>query len=80
MRLFIIFLTSGMLYFSTINAASLSAIEKQMSQYITQQKDEQLSLLETLVNINSGAANISGVRHVGEILRLQFEQLGFKTR
>jgi len=70
---------AGML-FSTTQAASLSAVEKLISNYITQQKDEQLSLLEKLVNINSGTANISGVRQVGEILQLQFEQLGFKTR
>lgn len=79
-RLFILFSMAGMLFFSTTQAASLSAVEKQISKYITQQKDEQLSLLEKLVNINSGTANISGVRQVGEILRLQFEQLGFKTR
>lgn len=40
---------------------------------------EQLSLLEKLVNINSGTANIAGVHQVGEILRPFFQQLGFKT-
>ena len=79
-RLSIVFLMAGMLFFSTSRADSLSVIEKQISKYITQQKDEQLSLLEKLVNINSGTGNISGIRQVGEILRLQFEQLGFKTR
>ncbi len=58
---------------------SLSAVEKQISEYLTQQKDEQLPLSEKLVNINSGTTNISGVHQVGEILRLQFEQLGFKN-
>ena len=79
-RLSMVFLMAGMLFFSTSRADSLSVIEKQISKYITQQKDEQLSLLEKLVNINSGTGNISGIRQVGEILRLQFEQLGFKTR
>jgi glutamate carboxypeptidase len=78
--LLILFSIAGMLFFSTTQAAPLSAVEKQISEYITQQKDEQLSLLEKLVNINSGTANISGVHQVEEILRLQFEQLGFKTR
>src|SRR3990167_1103299 len=78
--LLILFSIAGMLSFSTTQAALLSAVEKQISEYITQQKDEQLSLLEKLININSGTANISGVHQVGEILRLQFEQLGFKTR
>src|SRR3990167_2853982 len=78
--LLILFSIAGMLSLSTTQAALLSAVEKQISEYITQQKDEQLSLLEKLININSGTANISGVHQVGEILRLQFEQLGFKTR
>lgn len=79
-RLYIVFSMVAMLFLSTTQAASLSVIEKQISQYVTQQKNEQLSLLEKLVNINSGTANISGVHQVGEVLRLQFEQLGFKTR
>ncbi len=78
--LLILFSMAAMLFFSTTQAASLSAVEKQISKYITRQKDQQLSLLENLVNINSGTANISGVHQVGEILRLQFEQPGFKTR
>ena len=78
--LLIVLLMVGMHVCSITQAASLSAIEKQMSNYITQQKDAQLSLLEKLVNINSGTANIAGVRQVGDILRLKFEQLGFKTR
>jgi glutamate carboxypeptidase len=69
-----------MLFCSITQAASLSAVEKQISNYIIQQKDEQLALLKNLVNINSGTTNISGVQQVGEILRIQFAQLGFKTR
>lgn len=71
---------AGILCFSTTPAASLSPVEKQISSYITQQKDQQLSLLAKLVNINSGTENIVGVRKVGDILRLQFEQLGFNTQ
>ena len=70
----------AMLFLQTVHATSLSSDEKQISEYITEHKDEQLSLLEKLVNINSGTDNISGITQVGEILRLQFEQLGFKTR
>lgn len=47
--------------------------------YIDKLQLEQLSLLEKLVNINSGTANIAGVHQVGEILRPFFHQLGFKT-
>ena len=71
---------AGMLFFQTAGSASLSVVEKQISKYITQEKNKQLSLLEKLVNINSGTANISGIHQVGEILCFQFNQLGFKTR
>jgi glutamate carboxypeptidase len=76
----LLFLAVGMLFAQVVQTAPLSILEKQIAQYILQQKKEQLLLLERLVNINSGTANISGVHQVGEILRLQFKQLGFNTR
>lgn len=39
-----------------------------------------LALLRQLVNINSGTMNFAGVRAVGDILRAQFDSLGFRTR
>jgi glutamate carboxypeptidase len=44
--------------------------------------DEQNStaLLKELVNINSGTLNPAGVRKVGDVLRPQFESLGFACR
>ena len=78
--LLILFSIVGMLFLSTAQAAPLSVVEKQISEYITQQKDEQLSLLEKLVNINSGTTNISGIHQTGELLRVQLEKIGFKTR
>lgn len=67
------------LFFQCAHAATLSPVEKQTVTYITHAKEEQLKLLEQLVNINSGTENLSGVRQVGELLRPQFEQLGFRT-
>ena len=32
------------------------------------------------MNINSGTLNLAGVRQVGDVLRAQFDTLGFKTR
>lgn len=78
--LLIIFSLTVMPFFQTAQASSLSTVEKQITKYITQKKDEQLFLLEKLVNINSGTANISGVTQVGQILQSQLDQLGFKTR
>ncbi|KNC93747.1 M20/M25/M40 family metallo-hydrolase [Trabulsiella odontotermitis] len=54
--------------------------EQTLTRYIDTHKEEQLQLLETLVNINSGTTNAQGVRRVGEMLRPEFERLGFHTR
>ncbi len=55
-------------------------MERQMSEYISERKNEEISLLEKLVNINSGTENIEGVEKIGEMLKPHFEALGFKTR
>lgn len=60
-------------------AATLSPLELKLKEYIDAHTDEQLVLLEKLVNVNSGTANIKGVKTVGEILRPFFVKLGFKT-
>ena len=41
---------------------------------------EALALLERIVNINSGTMNFAGVRQVADVLRPQFDALGFTTR
>lgn len=61
-------------------AGSLTPDEQALSRYITEHKTEQLQLLKTLVNINSGTASAPGVRRTGELLRPEFERLGFHTR
>ncbi|MFN7096691.1 MAG: M20/M25/M40 family metallo-hydrolase [Gammaproteobacteria bacterium] len=50
-----------------------------IKQYTQQHQNEQLALLKTLVNINSGSPNMPGVYQVGKTLQPQLEQLGFKT-
>jgi len=67
------------LLFLFAQIARAEPIEAVISAYVTTQKQEQLSLLEKLVNINSGTANIAGVHQIGELLRPQFEALGFKV-
>lgn len=54
--------------------------EKKINDYIKAQQSQQLSLLEKLITISSESENIKGVYEVGELLRPQFEALGFKTR
>ncbi|WP_342227541.1 M20/M25/M40 family metallo-hydrolase [Rickettsiella endosymbiont of Rhagonycha lignosa] len=76
--LLFIFLCAQFFFAKIVGAQTLST-ETQIKVYIGKQQLEQLSLLEKLVNINSGTANIAGVHQVGEILRPFFQQLGFKT-
>ncbi|HEX2549135.1 MAG TPA: M20/M25/M40 family metallo-hydrolase [Gammaproteobacteria bacterium] len=61
-------------------ASALSPTEKNMVEYLKKEKNSQIVLLEKLVSINSGTTNVVGVKKVGEILRPQFEKLGFKTQ
>lgn len=74
-----LFFIMMLLFVSVSKAAGLSVIEKEISSYVTSSKENQLSLLEKLVNINSGTLNVAGVNKVGDILRDEFEQLGFQT-
>jgi glutamate carboxypeptidase len=60
--------------------SSLSASERAIARAVDSHRDESLALLERLVNINSGTMNFAGVRQVGDLLRAQFDALGFKTR
>jgi glutamate carboxypeptidase len=60
-------------------ADNLTPTENHIKSNIANANGEAVDLLKKLVNINSGTLNISGINKVGEILREQFEQLGFKT-
>ncbi|OGV36013.1 MAG: peptidase M20 [Legionellales bacterium RIFCSPHIGHO2_12_FULL_35_11] len=66
-----------LLLFTQIAKAQPKLIENLISHLVDNRQEEQLSLLENLVNINSGTANISGVCKLAEILRPKFEELGF---
>lgn len=61
-------------------ASSLTTQEKRIQEYVIKQKQSQVALLKKLVNINSGTSNPQGVHKVGEIVRAEFNRLGFKTR
>lgn len=70
----------GILFFQMSSAVLFSPIEKQIQNNVIKEQNSALALLEQLVNINSNAANIVGVHRVGDVLRKQFEELGFKTQ
>src|SRR5690349_7291456 len=60
--------------------AAPSALESAVVRAVDAHNAEHLALLERIVNINSGTQNFAGVRQVGDVLRAQFDALGFRTR
>jgi glutamate carboxypeptidase len=62
------------------SASGLSADERALAGYVDAHNAEALTLLERVVNINSGTQNFEGVREVGRLFRAELDALGFKTR
>lgn len=60
--------------------ARLSAPEKRMTQSVEREKERTISLLERLVNQNSGSLNLAGVEAVGRMMRAELEPLGFAVK
>ena len=60
--------------------AGLSSVEKRMTVAVEADYERSVSLLETLVNQNSGSMNLAGVERVGQMLRTELEPLGFAVR
>lgn len=77
MRLMLFFL--GMLFADTINAQSLNATEKKIANSVQAGFPQAIALLRALVNINSGTMNVEGVRNSGNLLKNEFEKIGFAT-
>jgi glutamate carboxypeptidase len=65
---------------SPARAQTLAAAERSITKAVDAHNGEALALLERIVNINSGTMNFAGVRQVADVLRPQFDALGFKTR
>lgn len=61
-------------------AAKLAPLEARMVTAVDAGQDKVLSLLETLVNQNSGSLNIDGVTRVGTMMRTELDALGLQTR
>src|SRR5689334_22762129 len=72
---------ASLLSASALSAQStLSASERAVARAVDAHNAEALGLLERIVNINSGTMNFAGVRKVGDVLRAEFDALGFKTQ
>ena len=65
---------------SNIFAATFDTTADNIKAYLAKQQPAEILLLRKLVNINSGTTNIAGVKRTGELLRVEFKRLGFKTR
>ena len=63
-----------------LQGAGLSPVEQKIAQAVDANIPETNTLLERLVNINSGTLNPAGVRKVADVLRPEFEALGFEVR
>jgi glutamate carboxypeptidase len=74
--------TLAVVALSTASAAAqtLTPVERSIASAVDSQSAEALALLERIVNINSGTMNFAGVRQVADVLRPQFDALGFTTR
>ncbi len=57
----------------------LAPIEQQIVAEVDRRSAEAVTLLEQIVNINSGSINFDGVREVGRVLGAEFDALGFAT-
>ncbi|PZU12285.1 MAG: peptidase M20 [Sphingobium sp.] len=57
--------------------AALSPAERTMAARVEAGYEPSIALLEKLVNQNSGSMNLAGVKAVADMLRPQFEALGF---
>jgi glutamate carboxypeptidase len=75
-------LISGFLSFLLCHfaVADLSPVEKEISRFALESKESAISLLEEVVNINSGTMNHAGVRAVSEVFERELKSLGFQTR
>ncbi|GEN99524.1 peptidase M20 [Novosphingobium sediminis] len=65
---------------SAFAAPVLTAPEKRMVATVEANEERDLALLERLVNQNSGSRNIAGVKAVADMVRPEFEALGFTVK
>lgn len=61
-------------------AAPLNDVEALIVEDIDKRASHSLTLLEKVVNINSGTMNFEGVRKVGIVFEKELQSIGFKTR
>jgi glutamate carboxypeptidase len=76
----VLLLVASVLTGTAGQSTSVTTDERTLVNYADAHNGEALSLLERVVNINSGTMNLAGVQEVGRIFRAEFDALGFKTQ
>jgi glutamate carboxypeptidase len=61
------------------SSAQLTGEEKKIIKNVRNGMPQTQKMLEQLVNINSGTLNVEGVRKTGDVLRKEFNKIGFTT-
>jgi len=61
-------------------ALALTPAEERIAKAVDARQQTDEALLERIVNINSGSLNAAGVRQVADVLKPEFERLGFNVR
>jgi glutamate carboxypeptidase len=79
-RLILLFFIISQGISSNAYTQELSQTEAKIVEYIEQNSEQALALLEEVVNINSGTLNNKGVRQVGMVFKREFEAIGFTTK
>ncbi len=65
---------------TAVSAQTLSPLETKITASIDADTPAAIDLLAKLVDINSGTLNTAGVKKVADVLRPEFEALGFQVR
>ena len=60
--------------------AALTETEMKLQRSVEKMTPQTVSLLEKMVNINSGTLNLKGVKKAGKLVQRELRTLGFKTR
>lgn len=63
-----------------VGAGELTPVEQQIVDFVESRVEPGIALLQKLVDVNSGTLNSEGVRTVGDLLRAEYDALGFETR
>ena len=78
-RAFMLCSSIALVALSPVAYAKLSAPETKMVATVDAEYERSITLLEKLVNQNSGTMNFPGVKTVGDMMRAELEPLGFKV-